>query len=619
MSKVVTWKPNGDDAALVARAINAGDIDRSKAQYDNFFDHTEAGQELSHKYHKHTEKGERNLRRNFLALYDKIVLWKADKPLKSTGNRKCIVFHPYNNYNNYNNPYHPFQQELQLNFILFLVVKFAKPFLKKGNFEPRPEIVGDIPAEHLEDGFIPGRDAIYEEVIIEGRTTNQEEEEEEDNDYDSLTVGGDQLEEEEEEEEIEEEELHTPTPTRHIDEIIMEDLVKADFVKGQCPIAFEILDPFIGILDVDDPDYTDNVHSREGCIIRTNIPSGVNLSLYQTEVGPNGKDITFTMTLIKSRLEAEYTLGKGLANVPGVINAMEKPLTKRNSTIRRTSQKKACQAEEVKSYKLKLPKAIEKCPRNPYGKWKRVMKGATGVVVELPRARSTLSYAFFFFKEDESIIPPTAYAGGLLGYEINDDDNALNPTEQIMRQAQRTMQFDRRQRKKKKKKKVRSPSPVASIAQSVRSMSIAPRKKKSSYLDSFSTDESSDDDFDSSLSDDASDIDSIETNTTSPSVHAQNLLRISRVRAMQALAPTVETVTVPGLAGLNSIVSINNGSGSDSIRSRVPLPSTRRVAGYDTRIDDDEDDSYASAKSSYSGSSQKSRSRHCRSKTDRRL
>ncbi|OEU16997.1 hypothetical protein FRACYDRAFT_239594 [Fragilariopsis cylindrus CCMP1102] len=529
MSKVVQWKPASDDAALVARAINSGDIDRSKAQYDNFFDHTPAGQELSHKYHKHTEKGERNLRRNFLALYDKIVLWKANKPNQRTGN----------------------------------LVKFAKPFLKKGNFEPRPEIVGDIPAEHLEDGFLPGRDAIYEEVIIEERANQQqqqqqqeEEEEEGGNDYDSLTVGGDQLEdeeeEEEEEEEIEEEELHTPT--RHIDEI-MEDLAKADFIKGQCPVAFEILDPFVGILDVDDPDYTDNVHSRDCCIVRTNIPSGVNLSSYQVEVGPNGKEIIFTMTLIKSRLEAEYTLGKGLGSVPGVINAMEKPLTKRNSTLRRASQRKGSQSEEVKTYKLKVPKAIEKSPRNPYNKWGRVMKGATGVVVELPRARSTLNYAFFFFKEDESIVPPTAMAGGVLGYEINNDDNDLNPTEQIMRQAEATIQFDRR-RQKKKKNKVRSPSPVASITKSIRSMSIAAGNKKDD-LDSYFTDES----YHSEFSDDASDIDdsTIETETTRPSVHAANLLRISRVRRMQMQAPAIKTVTVPGLAGLNSIVSINNG------------------------------------------------------------
>ena len=432
-----------------------------------------------------------------------------------------------------------------------------------------------------------------------------------------LTVGGDQVEEEEEEEEeeIEEEELHTPT--RHIDEI-MEDLAKADFIKGQCPVAFEILDPFVGILDVDDPDYTDNVHSRDCCIVRTNIPSGVNVSSFQAEVGPNGKEITFTMTLIKSRLEAEYTLGKGLGSVPGVINAMEKPLTKRNSTVRRASQRKGSQSDEVKTYKLKVPKAIEKSPRNPYNNWGRVMKGATGVIVELPRARSTLFYAFFFFKEDESIVPPTAMGAGVLGYEINNGDCALNPTEQIMRQAEATIQFDRR-RHKKKKNKVRSPSPVASITKSIRSMSIAAgNKKRNDDLDSCFTDES----YHSEFSDDASDIDdsTIETETTRPSVHAANLLRISRVRRMQMQAPAIKTVTVPGLAGLNSIVSINNGS--DSIRSRVRLPSTRRVrqvAGYDPRIDDDDDDdddSFASAKISSSGTT-KSRSRHRRSKKER--
>jgi hypothetical protein len=162
-----------------------------------------------------------------------------------------------------------------------------------------------------------------------------------------------------------------------------------------------------------------------------------------------------------------------------------------------------------------------------------------------------------------------------------------------------------------------TPSPVASITKSIRSMSIAAgNKKRNDDLDSCFTDES----YHSEFSDDASDIDdsTIETETTRPSVHAANLLRISRVRRMQMQAPAIKTVTVPGLAGLNSIVSINNGS--DSIRSRVRLPSTRRVrqvAGYDPRIDDDDDDdSFASAKISSSGTT-KSRSRHRRSKKER--
>ena len=152
-------------------------------------------------------------------------------------------------------------------------------------------------------------------------------------------------------------------------------------------------------------------------------------------------------------------------------------------------------------------------------------------------------------------------------------------------------------------------------------MSIAAgNKKRNDDLDSCFTDES----YHSEFSDDASDIDdsTIETETTRPSVHAANLLRISRVRRMQMQAPAIKTVTVPGLAGLNSIVSINNGS--DSIRSRVHLPSTRRVrqvAGYDPRIDDDDDDddddSFASAKISSSGTT-KSRSRHRRSKRDKK-
>jgi hypothetical protein len=166
-TKAIQWKPEGPDSAIVARAINAGNIDRSKTQYDNFFNDTSSGKDLSEKYKRHNEKGERNLRRNFLALYDKIVLWKTNKPNPKNQSRKCVIFlqHSYGSYQSHclNNQ----EIQLNLNFILFLVVKFSKAFLKKGNFPTRPQITADIPEEHLKDDFIPGRGELYEEVVEE--------------------------------------------------------------------------------------------------------------------------------------------------------------------------------------------------------------------------------------------------------------------------------------------------------------------------------------------------------------------------------------------------------------------------------------------------------------------
>ena len=644
-TKAIQWKPEGPDSAIVARAINAGDIDRSKVQYDNFFTNTSSGKDLSEKYKRHNEKGERNLRRNFLALYDKIVLWKTNKPNPKNQSRKCVIF--LNAYGRYQSHCHHHQEiQLNLNFVLFLVVKFSKAFLKKGNFPTRPQITSDIPEEHLKDGFIPGRDELYEEVVEEERAGNREEDL---GDEDSLTVAGDQeeIDDIEEEEEynkfVEEDEevVVEEEPVQHIDDIMEGvSISQLDRQKGQCPIAWELLDPFIGLLDVEDPEYTEQIHNRKGCIIRTNIPQGANISSLEVQVGPSGKEVTFTMTLIKSRLKAEYTCGKKLARVRNVISAMEEPLTKRHSAIRKAAQKNGTKSEEVKKYTVKLHQSIEKTPRNPFGNWRKITSGASCSVVDLPVARSTFNYCFFFLKEDESIVLPTANEGGVLGYEVVESDDELNPTEQILRQAKETVRFGLHSaKKKKKKKKVRSS--IASMAGSMHSMSIAASKRADTGNNSDFTEES----YHSSLSDydsnasktDASEdkeesgaesdgfnfsseSDSDDSNSTRLSTRLLELSNKSRLDSMKRLVP-IETRTVPGLAGLNSIVSINNGSGSGSIRSRVPLPSTRRVrgvAGYDPRIDDDDDDddSFASAKSSSSGTS-KSRSRHRRSKKDR--
>jgi hypothetical protein len=236
---------------------------------------------------------------------------------------------------------------------------------------------------------------------------------------------------------------------------------------------------------------------------------------------------------------------------------------------------------------------------------------------------------------------PTANEGGVLGYEVVNSDDDLNPTEQIMRQAKETIRFG--SNKKKKKKKVRSS--VASMAGSMRSMSIAASKRdtgyeseytEESYHSSLSGSDSNASETDAAgeecaVADESDDVnsssesesDSDDSESVRSSIRHLEFLNKSRHDRMKRLVP-IKTRTVPGLAGLSTIVSLNNDNDSGSKQSAVnpvrtvttvnPLRTVttgttaagRRIPGYDPRIDDDED-SFASPKSS--GSS-KSRSHH---------
>ena len=89
MPSAGSWTPEGPDTARIAAAINAGEIDRTTTSYEAYF--SGPGADLADKYKKHTPNGKRNLRRNFLALYDKIILWNTNKPNPKTGSSKLSL------------------------------------------------------------------------------------------------------------------------------------------------------------------------------------------------------------------------------------------------------------------------------------------------------------------------------------------------------------------------------------------------------------------------------------------------------------------------------------------------------------------------------------------------
>ena len=198
--------------------------------------------------------------------------------------------------------------------------------MKKGKFTERPDLVSDIPQEQL-NGFIPGRDEIYEEVIREERA-EEEEEDEDSNDDSFLTTIGSQLGDDDEEENTPSplrpspppKPLSTPDsplPKRHIDQA-MESVEAAQQQRGQDPIAWVLLNPSIATMNVQDPDYHTHTHTRQGLIIRTTIPAGFDISSVEVNANSRKKEVAYNMTKITSGYDASYTLGKKLKKVPGV-------------------------------------------------------------------------------------------------------------------------------------------------------------------------------------------------------------------------------------------------------------------------------------------------------------
>lgn len=87
------WLVEGDDCAVLARAINSGVVTDDLKTFKDFFDPSSSGPgaEIGEKYGYSTQKGQRNLKTNWRKLLRKIQLWRSNHKDPDTGKRKSIA------------------------------------------------------------------------------------------------------------------------------------------------------------------------------------------------------------------------------------------------------------------------------------------------------------------------------------------------------------------------------------------------------------------------------------------------------------------------------------------------------------------------------------------------
>ena len=84
------YKPEGDDAVLLARAILQKKVTGKKPSMIAWLTVDEEGQKYAHNQKYHTEKGKRNIRTNCLKLYNKIIAWRSQEK-DSSGHCKSTI------------------------------------------------------------------------------------------------------------------------------------------------------------------------------------------------------------------------------------------------------------------------------------------------------------------------------------------------------------------------------------------------------------------------------------------------------------------------------------------------------------------------------------------------
>ena len=98
---------------------------------------------------------------------------------------------------------------------------------------------------------------------------------------------------------------------------------------GQCDVSWEVLNPVISFVDVEDPSMRRRKASqtRGGITVRVDIPCGIVLASFVPEVSADGWVIIFSAEMEHSRNDPNYTLGHRLWKTgKGVPLAMTKSL-----------------------------------------------------------------------------------------------------------------------------------------------------------------------------------------------------------------------------------------------------------------------------------------------------
>ena len=500
-------------------------------------------------------------------------------------------------------------------------------------------MLSDVPIGHIAEDFVPGTDNVFDTVIQHER---------DDSDEDSLTVcdaGHSEKEEEIEEEEEEviedEQELIMPPKTK------LPSFKEPQRASTQCDVSWEVLQPSLAYVDVEDPDVRKRagILSRTGIVLRVDIPSGVAPESFQPEFSADGKSISFSCYMERSRYNPIYTLESNLQQSKPVLVGVQKACQDSWSYICRKNT--TGETRDYRKYTVVLPEACEKEYRNPYKQWRINDVGKTGTRFFVSRIRSMFYYCFFFTEASKDSTPAMAAVDTLLRVDQTHDDNPMNDKNMSMANYMNQRHNDffspklvkrskkKRSSRKKKHHRRRSRRKSRRGKSSRRSRSYSSSSSSSSSYSSSSESEASE----SSLSIDGTMNNMSISNTTIPSLtprassrgtprtrdqqskdynettsqHRQRMK--GKQRKVQEVVSNDEIgngKTVNNPPPLNEIATTNN------IFDPL-LPATSVV--YDNRlplVDDDDDNTYSSARTSQSSKGSRSRDNR-RSKSRRSI
>ena len=196
---------------------------------------------------------------------------------------------------------------------------------------------------------------------------------------------------------------------------------------GQCDVSWEILDPVIGYVDVEDPDNRrrkTNV-SRKAIVLRVDIPAGVAPLSFVPEISSDGKSVVFDCYLERSRYVPDYTLEDHFVDDRGIFVGVQKALQDVWTYITR-KQTDAGEIRNYKRYSILLPETVELEFRDPYHRWVANEVGKKGIVYEVKKIRSMFYYSFLFTEASKNVTPATAAVNSLLRMGQSNEDNDMN-------------------------------------------------------------------------------------------------------------------------------------------------------------------------------------------------
>ena len=314
--------------------------------------------------------------------------------------------------------------------------------MKKGNFQKRPDVVGDISQDKLKanggKAFNPGREEEFENAVQEERDQARQkifdiEDEETDSEFsvDSKEDEDDGTLSVIDTSDIHEhpiEEDHPPDPEEQLPE--EEEMPPRRQPRNQDAVSYAVLKPVIIIMEANDPEYAayNRTHSRDILGIRVDIPSGVHPTAFSARVTSCRTKVEFTTTTIQSRYDAVHTIGNRLATCRyglNITNAFDKAL---NQDWTKAVGPNAVPAD-VNTWSVNLPVKIEKRPVNPCKDWIPTPPGFNGFVNVVEEDHSIFWSAFYLVEEDPNLVDPMSSLGGMVDVSYQRRSNPMGTYE----------------------------------------------------------------------------------------------------------------------------------------------------------------------------------------------